>query len=180
MAKEQTGLAGEFWFFSQLQRLGYEAYITLGNTKSVDISLKLVNEILTFDVKSKLIFGGSFQYLKIDKRKNHFAVFVNLKAKKDNLGKTELVGEPSCYIVNSENLDHIAFNWESKSGTAAGYGFEDKLLWYLKHQDTKSITKKNILDFRKRHKLAGEIDFSFYNKIIWTLSDFEEYYYKQK
>ena len=25
MAKEQTGISGEFWFFSQLQRLGYEA-----------------------------------------------------------------------------------------------------------------------------------------------------------
>jgi hypothetical protein len=32
MRKEQTGITGEFWFFSQLHRLGYEAYITLGNT----------------------------------------------------------------------------------------------------------------------------------------------------
>ena len=39
MAREQTGIAGEFWFFSQLHRLGYTAYITLGNTKAIDIIL---------------------------------------------------------------------------------------------------------------------------------------------
>ena len=95
MPKEQTGIAGEFWFFSQLHRLGYEAYITLGNTKSVDISLKLNNEtILTFDVKSKISFGGSFQYLNIPKRKNHFAVFVDLKIKKNKSGLTDLIGRP--------------------------------------------------------------------------------------
>jgi len=61
MAKEQTGISGEFWFFSQLQRLGYEAYITLGNTKGIDISVKLNNNIiLTFEVKSKQNFSGSF------------------------------------------------------------------------------------------------------------------------
>ncbi len=63
MPKEKTGLAGEFWFFSQLQRLGYQAFITLGNTKAVDIAIKLnTGKILTFEVKSKSILGVVFNF----------------------------------------------------------------------------------------------------------------------
>ena len=80
MAKVETGISGEFWLFSQLQRLGYEAYITLGNTKGIDISVKLNNNtILTFEVKSKQNFIGSFLNLNITKTKNHYAVFIDLK-----------------------------------------------------------------------------------------------------
>ena len=180
MAKEQTGISGEFWFFSQLQRLGYEAYITLGNTKGIDLSVKLNNgSILTLEVKSKMNFGGSFQYLNIAKEQNHFAVFVDLKTIKEKSGKTKLLGEPNCYIINSNDLDQIAFNWQSTSG-AKGYGFEAKLLWYLKFQNTQSITNGNINAFIDRHNLNKRIDFKYYNKIIWTLEDFENYYYQFK
>jgi len=180
MAKEQTGISGEFWFFSQLQRLGYEAYITLGNTKGIDISIKLKNNsILTFEVKSKQNFSGSFWNLNISKNKSHYAVFIDLKTSKSSLGKTTFHGEPVCYIVNSTDLDDIAFNWTS-SNKASGYGFEAKLLWYLKFQDKKSITTKNIKDFCNRHKISGEITFPHYYKIILTLNEFEDKYYTMK
>lgn len=180
MAKEQTGISGEFWFFSQLQRLGYEAYITLGNTKGIDISVKLNNNtILTFEVKSKQNFTGSFWNLNIAKSKNHYAVFIDLKSTKSAIGKTTFHGEPVCYIVNSTDLDDIAFNWTSSS-KASGYGFEAKLLWYLKFQDKKSITKKNITDFCSRHSLNTGINFLQYAKIILTLEEFEDRYYKNK
>jgi hypothetical protein len=179
MAKEQTGISGEFWFFSQLQRLGYEAYITLGNTKGIDISVKLNNgSIMTFEVKSKQNFTGSFWNLNISKNPNHFAVFINLKTQKLKSGKTNLTGEPVCYIVNSVDLDDIAFNWKSSS-KASGYGFEAKLLWYLKFKDMKSITPKNTTDFISRHKLKT-INFSHYDKIILTLDEFEDKNYKWK
>jgi len=180
MAKEQTGISGEFWFFSQLQRLGYEAYITLGNTKGIDISVKLNNgTILTFEVKSKQNFNGSFWNLNISKSKSHFAVFIDLKSSKSVLGKTSFHGEPVCYIVNSNDLDDIAFNWTS-SIKASGYGFEAKLLWYLKFQDRKSITTKNITDFCNRHKITGGINFPHCEKIILTLAEFEDQNYKWK
>jgi hypothetical protein len=145
MSKDQTGIAGEFWFFSQLQRLGYESYITLGNTKSIDIAVQLRNGItLTFDVKSKINFGGAFQHLQnIPKRENHFAVFVDLAALRDKVsGKTTLITNTNSYIVKSTDLDHIAFNWKSSTGSSKGYGFEAKLLWFLKSQRMTSITKK--------------------------------------
>jgi len=180
MAKEQTGISGEFWFFSQLQRLGYEAYITLGNTKGIDISAKLNNNtILTFEVKSKQNFSGSFWNLNITKSKSHYAVFIDLKSSKSALGKTTFQGEPVCYIVNSTDLDDIAFNWTS-STNAKGYGFEAKLLWYLKFQDNKSITAKNKTDFCSRHKITGRINFPHYDKIILTLAEFEDQNYKWK
>lgn len=182
MAKEQTGIAGEFWFFSQLQRLGYKSYITLGNTKSVDISVELNNEeIITFDVKTKENFNGSFQYLNnIRKKANHFVVFVNLQSKKDKNGKTTLLESPNCYIVNSLDIKEIAFNWTSSTGSSSGYGFEAKLLWWLKHQNLKSITSKNISDFKKRHNIENDVDFEKYKSIIMTLSEFEEKYYTKK
>lgn len=182
MAKEQTGIAGEFWFFSQLQRLGYKSYITLGNTKSVDISAELNNgEIITFDVKSKENFNGSFQYLNnVPEKENHFAVFVNLQIKKSANGKVNFLENPSCFIVNSLDIKEIAFNWTSSSGSISGYGFEAKLLWWLKHQNLKSITTKNIADFKIRHNIKTEIDFIKYQNIILTLEDFEEKYHDKK
>jgi hypothetical protein len=85
------------------------------------------NTILTFEVKSKQNFNGSFWNLNITKNKNHYAVSIDLKSSKSALGKTTFHGELVCYIVNSIDLDDIAFNWIS-STIAKGYGFEAKLL----------------------------------------------------
>ena len=179
MAKAQTGISGEFWFFSQLQRLGYEAYITLGNTKSVDLSVKLNNlQLLTFEVKSKMSFTGSFWNINITPNQNHFVVFIDLNIDKQKNGITKLLDHPTCYIVNSTNLSDIAFNWVS-SPKASGYGFEAKLLWFLKFQNMKSITQKNKTDFINRHNLKT-INFSHYDKIILSLDEFEDKYYKWK
>lgn len=178
MAAEQTGIAGEFWFFSQLQRLGYTAYITLGNTKSVDLALKLSDrKIITFDVKSKENFVGSYQHLNIREDEDHYYVFVNLEIHKDNSGKREL-NEPSCFIVHSEDVKKIAFHWSSSSGLTSGFGFEAKLLPYLKGENQK-VTENLINKFKERHNIS-EIDFDQYNKIIWSLADFEDNFYKLK
>jgi hypothetical protein len=180
MAKEQIGISGEFWFFSQLQRLGYEAYITLGNTKAIDLSVKLNTlHLLTFEVKSKMNFTGSFWNINITPNQNHFVVFIDLHIDKQKIGITKLLEHPTCYIVNSTNLSDIAFNWVS-SQKASGYGFEAKLLRLLKFQDKKSITTKNITDFCNRHNIKGSINFKHYDNIIMTLEEFENKYYKLK
>ena len=47
-----TNLAAEFYVLSMLYRKGYNAYLTLGNKKSVDIIIeKEHGQILTVDVK---------------------------------------------------------------------------------------------------------------------------------
>src|SRR5260370_26874444 len=101
-------MASEFWFYSQLHRLGYEAYITLGNTKAIDMAVKLNNrKVLTFDVKSKLKLGGSFMNFKKELfSKDHYFAFVDLKTEKDKNGKVKFNGhpnlvEPDCFIIES-------------------------------------------------------------------------------
>ena len=34
-----TGIASEYYILAQLYRLGYEAYVSLGNKKSIDIRI---------------------------------------------------------------------------------------------------------------------------------------------
>ena len=52
MSKYNTNLAAEFYVLSTLYRLGIDAYLTLGNKKSVDIIvLNSQHEIITVDVK---------------------------------------------------------------------------------------------------------------------------------
>lgn len=52
MTKYNTNLASEYYVLSTLYRLGFDAYITLGNKKSIDIILNL-NDVrqITIDVK---------------------------------------------------------------------------------------------------------------------------------
>jgi hypothetical protein len=65
MSRINTNMASEFWFFSQLHRLRYETYITLGNTKRTDILVHLSNKtVLSFDVKGKESFrSGTYAWL---------------------------------------------------------------------------------------------------------------------
>ena len=176
-------MAAEFWFYSQLHRLGYETYITLGNAKSIDIIVKLQDRqgtTISFDVKSKFNFGGDFQYLmNVVGKENHFVVFTDLKTQKEKSGKHKIFGEPCCYIIKSLHLNKIAHNWTSPSGTK-GFGFKAKYLWYLKHQDMKSITENNMRAIISQYGTNGKIDFIKYNKIILTLEDFENQFYTKK
>ncbi|MDD3687225.1 MAG: hypothetical protein PHE56_10720 [Bacteroidales bacterium] len=52
MTKYNTNLASEYYVLATLYRLGFDAYITLGNKKSIDIILHLENhKQITIDVK---------------------------------------------------------------------------------------------------------------------------------
>lgn len=52
MNKYNTNLASEYYVLSTLYRLGFDAYITLGNKKNIDIILNLNDEKqITIDVK---------------------------------------------------------------------------------------------------------------------------------
>ncbi len=177
MQKQSTSMASEFWFYSQLHRLGFEAFITLGNTKAIDIALKLPNgKMLTFDVKSKLKFGGSFMDLSDLPIDNHFFAFVDLKTSRDKNNKIKFpLEQPDCYIIESKNISKIAAKWRSNSTTRTGFGFIDKLLWYLKNKNEKSITPSRINEFMKDHKIS-KIDFDLYDKIILTFQDLYDKY----
>jgi len=177
-------MACEFWFYSQLHRLGYEAYITLGNTKSIDITVILRDEkgdkkLLTFDVKGKQSFNsGTYQYLPEIKKNNHFFVFVGLQTKKDK-DKIILIEEPKCFIIKSSALDKIASKWESSSKRTQGYGFNPRILEYLKSGGKTKIAKGTLKRFKADHRISS-VNFNKYRNIIMNITDFEDKYYEKK
>jgi hypothetical protein len=52
MSTYNTGIASEYLILSMLYRLDLDAYMTLGNKKSVDISICRDNKVITLDVKA--------------------------------------------------------------------------------------------------------------------------------
>ena len=185
MGKTNTNMASEFWFFSQLHRLGYQSFITLGNTKSIDITTQLSDEtLLTFDVKGKETFNsGMYQYLPKLNRENHFFVFVGLQVKKnDNLILFD--GEPECYILHSIYMDKIAFDWTASNMKTTGYGLDQNIFRIIKKygSENESMSKterKRLNGFKNNHSIQ-DMDFEFYKEIVWDLKQFENFYHSRK
>lgn len=92
----QTGMASEYLVLSMLYRKGFDAYLTLGNKKSVDIIIKKDNgSIVTIDVKSVRGYD-SIPAGNIVGDNNHFVVILIYRNKFEDV--TTL---PECYIVPS-------------------------------------------------------------------------------
>lgn len=82
---QNTNLASEYYVLSMLYRIGANAYLTLGNKKSVDIIVEKKNKLITIDVKG---LQGTTNF-PIDnwvkKEGNHFLTFVSFLNKMDDL-----------------------------------------------------------------------------------------------
>lgn len=175
-----TNMASEFWFFSQLHRLGYEAYITLGNTKAVDL-LVVLNDAnrtkLTFDVKGKESFrAGGYNYLPPPPyRPNHFFAFVGLEIKRHGKRVSFSQDVPHCFIMEANALPSIAGPW----GSSGGFGFSPWLLPYLKSAGATRCPKNGLVGFQAKFCPSG-INFATYQQSILTLDDFESRYHKDK
>lgn len=104
MANEKhiTGMASEYYVLSLLNRVGAEAYLTLGNTKKSDILVKKGYEAITIDVKgckcNSFPIGTEYER---KKDKNHFYVFLSYK-------NFENIHElPEIFIVPSLSMDFV-------------------------------------------------------------------------
>ena len=101
-----TNLSAEFYVLSMLFRQGFNATLTLGNKKSVDIFVALRSgKTITIDVKG---LSGKTSWpvdnLKRSK-KGHFIVFVCFK---DDIENPELV--PDVFIIPSKNVRKYTYN----------------------------------------------------------------------
>ena len=106
MTTYNTNLASEFWVLSVLHRLGAEAYLTLGNKKSVDIVVvRESGNVVTIDVKG-LAGRTSWPVDNVKKvAKDHFLVFVSF------LGKiAEHTLLPEVYVVPSKRLAPLVYH----------------------------------------------------------------------
>lgn len=93
---ENTNLASEFYVLSMLHRQGFNATVTLGNKKSVDIVIEKGINTKTVDVKGIKKSSGSFPVDNWIKKKNHFYAFV---------AWGDLNQLPEVFIVPSSDLD---------------------------------------------------------------------------
>jgi hypothetical protein len=94
-----TNLASEYYILSMLYRVGAEAYLTLGNKKSVDIIVKKKSKTITIDVKG-LKGTTSFPIDNFEKgEKNHYFIFISFL---DDIDNPEVL--PEVYAVPSIDI----------------------------------------------------------------------------
>jgi hypothetical protein len=100
-----TNLSSEFYVLSMLHRKGLNAYLTLGNKKSVDILVeKDDGTILTIDVKG--LAGKTCWPMDNFKKenKNHFIVLVSFLNQIENHDLN-----PECWIVPSQKIKSLLY-----------------------------------------------------------------------
>jgi hypothetical protein len=95
-----SGIAAEYFVLSQLYRLEHDAYLTLGNRKTIDMHVITNNgDTYTIDVKAVRGYSSWRVGNVTTKQKNHFIVLVAYNNKVKNL---ETI--PEVYIVPSTKL----------------------------------------------------------------------------
>jgi hypothetical protein len=97
-----TGIAAEYFVLSQLFRLDFEAYLSQGNKKAIDIRIILKNEkAISIDVKSVRGYS-SLVVNNVKAKDNHFIIFVIF-----NNNFEDLQTFPDVYIVPSKEVESI-------------------------------------------------------------------------
>lgn len=103
--KYDTNLASEFYILSALYRKGLDAFITLGNKKSVDIIVKNRNRQITIDVKGlQGTTGFPVDNVDTSGKPDHYVIFISFKNKID-----DLLTLPEIYIVPSKEVKKITY-----------------------------------------------------------------------
>lgn len=104
-----TGTASEFLVLSNLYRLGVNAFISLGNKKSIDIIVKATNGLsISVDVKSVRGYS-SIVVNNVKSMANHFIVVVVYK---NNFADPTVL--PDFYIIPSERVKGISENYNGQ------------------------------------------------------------------
>src|ERR1043165_7823281 len=108
-----TNLASEFYVLSTLYRLGLNANLTLGNKKSVDITIVLgPGRAITVDVKAVAAKMDWLMGSRSDVAKeNHFIILVSYDGRFDDPD-----AKPRCWIVRAADLAPIVKTAAGKSG----------------------------------------------------------------
>lgn len=113
MSREKTNLASEFYVLSVLNRLQADAYLTLGNKKSVDIVVVRPNGE-TVDIEVKAVAGQNdwtVGELESENPKRHFVVLVSFENKLD-----DIPASPSCWVLPYRSAKRLVVKYETKKG----------------------------------------------------------------
>jgi hypothetical protein len=121
-----TGIAAEYFVLSQLYRQNIEAYITIGNKKSIDIRIiKKDKTPISLDVKavrgySSLIINN------LSYAEDHYVAFVVYNEKFEDISYT-----PEVFIIPSLIVEEIKKDYRGQLRVMKGdiQGFKDQ--WIL-------------------------------------------------
>lgn len=96
-----TGAASEYYVLSLLYRQGYEAYITSGNKKSIDIRVIYNNKTVSIDVKAVQGYS-SLIVNNVRAKEDHYVIFLIYNNK-----FADIKSIPELYVVPSANIEQI-------------------------------------------------------------------------
>jgi hypothetical protein len=98
--KDRSSLAGEFHTLAELYRRGYNAFITLGKGKQIDIVVKNEKNSLSIEVKARMSSGQflcSYPSSSIEKK---IWVFVDMN-------KKNIEDPPTYYVISAADLFEV-------------------------------------------------------------------------
>ena len=125
-----TGIASEYLVLSMLYRLGIDAYMTLGNKKSVDIWIKNDDgSDISIDVKSVRAFD-SVPVGNVVAKDNHYVVFVIYNNKLE-----DVLTLPEFYIVPSKYVVENRTKYDLKDGGKTYNIFKKDIKDYINRWD---------------------------------------------
>lgn len=109
-----TGIASEYYILAQLYRLGYEAYVSLGNKKSIDIRIVKDEKTVTLDVKAVQGYS-SLIVNNLAYKASHFVAFVIYNNKFEDLKFV-----PEVYIMSSLDVKTIEKSFKDQKRVFKG------------------------------------------------------------
>ena len=109
-----TGIDSEYYILAQLYRLGYEAYVSLGNKKSIDIRIVKDEKTITLDVKAVQGYS-SLIVNNLAYKASHFVAFVIYNNKFEDLKFV-----PEVYIMSSLDVKTIEKSFKDQKRVFKG------------------------------------------------------------
>jgi hypothetical protein len=133
-SKYNTNLASEYYVLSVLYRKGLNAYLTLGNKKSVDIIVDFDTHVTTIDVKG--IVGTTLWPMDnfSGKKPHHFIALVSFLNK---ISDASLI--PEVYIVPSSAVSNLLYH--NPGGTRQGIQRSTIRTYASKYKDRWDLIK---------------------------------------
>ncbi|EPX4135790.1 hypothetical protein ACW0FU_004331 [Vibrio vulnificus] len=110
-----TGIAAEYFVLSQLYRRGFEAYLSQGNKKSIDIRV-ITNTGKSISIDVKAVRGySSLVVNNVVEAENHFVVCVVYNNKFSDTSTF-----PDVFVIPSHKIPELRKEWKAEKRLMKG------------------------------------------------------------
>ena len=120
-----TGVASEYYVLSLLYRQGYEAYLSSGNRKSIDIRVIDGDRSISIDVKAVQGYS-SLIVNNVRAKDNHYIIFLIYNNK-----FADISTNPSLYVVPSADVEKLTKTYGDQKRIHKGELASYKDCWNL-------------------------------------------------